>query len=499
MLDLLGSLRKNSFRAGLDQVRNPGRFTKTPEVFPGRARKQRERQRLGKLPVAEQSAPDRGPQAPPGMSGDDLEDRRLRLHRRLNDVRLGREPVLEDGGQNPGVPIQAEHDEGPAAHRFCQIHPLGQGHLRESAKKVPVRGASNLRMDPSVGGKMSQVPPEQGRNEGKRFSPRGPRMSSEREANRVIATRGTIRQEPFEGFRGEVGSLEELEVVAFAAHDDRAPVYGRRAEADSNGSGPAAAGGGEGSGEVLERPFGIRPSQLGGSNESGADDDPVCVPRRGAGRVGSRDPESDRDRQAPRGAPGPSHRAGNVSGKGLAGPCRSRPRDDVEKAAREPRRLLHPNRSRGWRNQKDRVEPGLTESRVEFPGLLGRQIGYQHSVKSGGFGFSSGFLSTAQKRIQVGEEDQGHAGFVPDPAGDLENRFETGATRERTLGCPLKHWTVRDRIGKRNTQLQDVGARPIERDGERHRLVGRRISGGEICDEGGAVLSARPIEDSSDS
>ena len=152
MLDLLGPLRKNSFRAGLDQVRDPGRFAETPEVFPRSARKERERQCLGKLPVAEQSAPNRGPQAPPGVSGDDLEDWRLRLHRRLDDVRLGREPVLEDCGQNVGVPVEAEHDEGPAADRFGQIYPLGERHLRESAKKIPVRGATDLRMDTNVGG-----------------------------------------------------------------------------------------------------------------------------------------------------------------------------------------------------------------------------------------------------------------------------------------------------------------------------------------------------------
>ena len=221
MLDPPGSLRKNSFRAGLDQSGDSRSFAESLEVVPRRAGQERQRQRQGKPAVSEQSASNRRPKAPAGVSRDDLEGRRLAAGGRLHDVRLRRKPVFENRGQDPGVRVETQHQERPPPDRLGQVHPLGQSHLRQPAEQVPVRRAANLGMDPRIGGKTGEIPPVESADERESLPPGGPGMSRESKPHRVVLARGAVAQEPLQSLGRQVASPEELEVVTFGAHGAR--------------------------------------------------------------------------------------------------------------------------------------------------------------------------------------------------------------------------------------------------------------------------------------
>ena len=66
--------------------------------------------------------------------------------------------------------------------------------------------------------------------------------------------------------------------------------------------------------------------------------------------------------------------------------------------------------------------------------------------------------------VQVGEENDGNLGAFADFADGFENAGDTGSRCECAAGGGLDRGSVREGIGKRNAEFDDVHAGLFERD-----------------------------------
>ena len=176
MLVSCGPFRKNSFRAGAKNPREAGVLEQLAQIARRRRRQEGEAGGGRKRRVAQEGAAHPGPQGPARVGGDDRQGIRVGLQPGggLNDVRLGREPVVEDRGHHPGVGIEPKGRQDAPAGRAGQVDPLGKRHFGETAEEVAVGRASHFGMDPHIRRKVRQVPPEQGRDEGQGLAARRP-------------------------------------------------------------------------------------------------------------------------------------------------------------------------------------------------------------------------------------------------------------------------------------------------------------------------------------
>src|SRR5215813_4769414 len=122
MLFPLEALRKNSFRAGLEQDRYRRRVAQSDQVFARGARQEGQGEGERQPPVAEQGAPDRRAKTPARMSGDDLEDGRLGSGGGMDDVRLRGEPVLQKRRCDPRIRVQTQREKRSPADDLREVN-----------------------------------------------------------------------------------------------------------------------------------------------------------------------------------------------------------------------------------------------------------------------------------------------------------------------------------------------------------------------------------------
>ena len=66
--------------------------------------------------------------------------------------------------------------------------------------------------------------------------------------------------------------------------------------------------------------------------------------------------------------------------------------------------------------------------------------------------------------------------------------MQSGARAQRPLARALDHGTIRNRVGERHAQLDQIRAAALESLDQRWRAVGRRIAASEISDQPFTVL-----------
>ena len=116
--------------------------------------------------------------------------------------------------------------------------------------------------------------------------------------------------------------------------------------------------------------------------------------------------------------------------------------------------------------------------------FIGRQIENQEPIDTRGPGF---FVETRKaksvERVHVSIEHDGYLRPAPNRAHAIEHALRRRARFERTLGGELVYDPVRERIGKRDTELEDVHPGLFERKGERLSRGEARIAGRDVGDE----------------
>lgn len=212
MLDPCEAIRKNSFGARPENGRDPRRAAEPLEVLPVGSGQERERHGQRERRVAKKGAPDRPPEAPAGVSGDDLEDLggRPRPGGRLHDVRLGSETIVQQGPDDPRVGIQAQGREGAPADRAGQVDPFGERHFGQAAQEVPVRRPAHLRVNAGVGRKVGQIAPKKRRDQGEGRRSGRPRVARQHQAYGVVAASRPIVEDRLELLPRKIRPAKEL-------------------------------------------------------------------------------------------------------------------------------------------------------------------------------------------------------------------------------------------------------------------------------------------------
>src|SRR5580765_3599170 len=113
MLKPLPAFRKDSFGASLDEGGDPGRFPDSGKVGRRGPREEGQGHRDGQTGVAQERAAEAGPGSPPrvGRQGFESGGRGLRAGGHLDQVGLGRQPVVQDSLEDPGIRVEPEEQK----------------------------------------------------------------------------------------------------------------------------------------------------------------------------------------------------------------------------------------------------------------------------------------------------------------------------------------------------------------------------------------------------
>jgi hypothetical protein len=118
--------------------------------------------------------------------------------------------------------------------------------------------------------------------------------------------------------------------------------------------------------------------------------------------------------------------------------------------------LTHPRGRRGWCDKTNEGQIALAQ-----PGLALRirshwQIRYEYAVDSRIGGTAEALVASGEEGIQISEQD--HWNTQAGRRNQLERPIERHARRKSLLRALLNHWTVGDRVGKRNSYLDYVSS-----------------------------------------
>ncbi len=220
MLDLPGTIRKNSFGAGLQNLAAHQDDSQIPRDPRRVARVRRDRaQRHGERGVAQQRASDRRTQAQRGCAAMTSSTAGARPGPRggLDDVRLGREAVVENGGDDPRVGVEAQDQQRAPARRCGPGRPVRPVPSRAAAGGGPGRppaGPRDARGRRRTGAARSrqksvrdegQAPPSGASGDGRRgpagrrgtAGRRGPRGSPAKRLARQVRPPQQLEEVPF--------------------------------------------------------------------------------------------------------------------------------------------------------------------------------------------------------------------------------------------------------------------------------------------------------------
>ena len=177
----------------------------------------------------------------------------------------------------------------------------------------------------------------------------------------------------------------------------------------------------------------------------------------------------------------------------LAGYARSRYR--VEKTIRGLSNLFHPLRRTCRRDEKDRVQARAAHGSNKRFGFLDGQISCQYAVKARGHCILRQlFQSMIEERIEITEQDQRDFRFLADILAQPEHLLKRDAVAERTIRRALDHRTIRDRVGERNSQFDQVRARLVQRKDEFQCYIEARITRRDVRDKRFSTFRSELLE-----
>ena len=144
---------------------------------------------------------------------------------------------------------------------------------------------------------------------------------------------------------------------------------------------------------------------------------------------------------------------------------------------------------RGRSDKEDPVEVVLLGCFHPGAGFFRNEVGGDQSEPAGGSEVSCELVDAVlQYRVPVGHHD-GLAADRTDLLDHGEDVAKANAVGECGFGCTLDGRTVHDRIGIRDTDFDDVAAAVDHRLEHVDRFGNGRITGRQVTDEGGTLVS----------
>ena len=149
----------------------------------------------------------------------------------------------------------------------------------------------------------------------------------------------------------------------------------------------------------------------------------------------------------------------------------------------------------GRRHEEDEVDLTRIGGAAQVRRLARRKVRHDQSVNARVRCRSAKpFETEGEDWIQISHEKQWHVRPGPRRRRRLQRPRDRHARLQRNLGRRLDGAAVRERIGKRNPELDRIGARPGGRLDQRRRDVETWIAGGEIGDDSQLPLGPQPGE-----
>ncbi len=151
---------------------------------------------------------------------------------------------------------------------------------------------------------------------------------------------------------------------------------------------------------------------------------------------------------------------------------------------------------RGRRQQEDRINLYPLHRRRKLGALLWRIIDDQHAIHTRRLRITGESLQ-AISLDRIGIAHQHHRRrriLLAEFTHQSQHTMQRHALRQRPFRCALYRRPIRHRVGKRHTQLDDVGSARDQRAHQRQRHIGMRITSGNEGDQRLALPGGKRLE-----
>ena len=127
--------------------------------------------------------------------------------------------------------------------------------------------------------------------------------------------------------------------------------------------------------------------------------------------------------------------------------------------------------------------------------LLHADVGEQAAIDAGGLRIArQAFESVTERRVEIGEKQQGDFGSPAYLGRNSEHFGKRGAGAQRAFSRLLDDGTVGDGVGEGHAQFDEIGAAAFERGDQFRGGLGRWIAGGQVGDHAAAVFPLQGFE-----
>ena len=160
----------------------------------------------------------------------------------------------------------------------------------------------------------------------------------------------------------------------------------------------------------------------------------------------------------------------------------------VQEALGRLAQLRHTRGCGGGRSEADQLQSGRAQGR-QHGRLLQRAIHQQHAVDAGRHRLAGeARIAVDLERIEVTHQHDRRARITLAECSDpAQHVGQADAAGDRPLAGVLDHRAIGHRVGKRHSQLDQVGTRRNQRMHQRHRVLRRRIARGDERNQTGAA------------
>src|SRR5678816_1965043 len=146
-------------------------------------------------------------------------------------------------------------------------------------------------------------------------------------------------------------------------------------------------------------------------------------------------------------------------------------------------------------HKKNRVESGLIHRGEKRPGLFHRKIGCKDSIKTCCCGITRELLEPVVKqRVVIAHDEHRNLRRLSNLRPEPENVPQGRPRSESTLCRPLDYRAISNRVGKGNTDFDDVCAGAVERENELRGGFQVRVAGRDERNEGLSIGGPELLE-----
>src|SRR2546423_2094637 len=166
--------------------------------------------------------------------------------------------------------------------------------------------------------------------------------------------------------------------------------------------------------------------------------------------------------------------------------------DKINESASVTGNLAHSVLGRGGRDQSDERQRATAKPLLALWIGANGNVGNEDSAGSGIGGPGEGVGAGRQQRVQVSKQNHRH--FELSAADEREHPVVSHPVLQRALGAGLDYGPVRDRIGERDAQLDDIRAALLQSVQDVQRALHVGMARGYVTDQSAPGVLAERVE-----